>query len=127
MHAFEGTDVRGRPTSPATRSPPASARTRSARSHPTTASCTSRTGRGALHFADGLLVRDGELALMPDELMDDPTRSRRGRWRASLELLELDFDALLFAHSDPIVSGGNAKLEAFTGSISRSPAPGWRG
>ena len=30
-----------------------------------------------------------------------------------VELLELEFDALLFAHSDPIVSGGRDQLEAF--------------
>ena len=29
------------------------------------------TGLGALHFADGLLNRGGELGVMPDDLMDD--------------------------------------------------------
>jgi glyoxylase-like metal-dependent hydrolase (beta-lactamase superfamily II) len=67
----------------------------------------------ALHFADGLLVRGGELALMPDELMDDPTAVKARTFERLDELLELDFDALLFAHSDPIPTGGRAQLEAF--------------
>lgn len=71
------------------------------------------TGRGALHFADGLLVRGGELAFMPDELMDDPPAVKAKTMKRLVELLELEFDALLFAHSDPIVSGGRAQLEAF--------------
>jgi hypothetical protein len=70
-------------------------------------------GLGALHFADGLLRRDGELALMPDSLMDDPQEVRNTTWQRLAELLELDFDALLFAHSDPIPSGGRDLLEAF--------------
>lgn len=72
-----------------------------------------RTGRGALHFADGLLQRDGELALMPDELMDDPPTVKEKTYARLRELLELDFDALLFAHSDPIPSGGRDHLAAF--------------
>lgn len=70
-------------------------------------------GLGALHFADGLLVRDGELALMPDGLMDDPERVRAVTWQRLHDLLALDFDALLFAHSDPIPSGGRDQLAAF--------------
>jgi hypothetical protein len=67
----------------------------------------------ALHFADGLRVGDGELALMPDALMDDPETVKTKTFARLEELLELDFDALLFAHSDPIATGGRAQLEAF--------------
>lgn len=70
-------------------------------------------GLGALHFADGLLVRDGELALMPDGLMDDPPQVKATTHARLRDLLELDFDALLFAHSDPIPSGGRDQLAAF--------------
>lgn len=70
-------------------------------------------GLGALHFADGLLVRDGELALMPDDLMDDPEAVKRTTFDRLESLLELDFDALLFAHADPIPSGGRDQLAAF--------------
>ena len=71
------------------------------------------THPGALHFADGLLLRDGELALMPDQLMDDPEQVKATTWPRLRELLELDFDGLLFAHSDPIPSGGRDQLAAF--------------
>jgi glyoxylase-like metal-dependent hydrolase (beta-lactamase superfamily II) len=68
---------------------------------------------GALHFADGLLVRNGELCFMPDDLMDDlETVKRVTRERLGALADELDFDILLFAHSDPIISGGRAQLEA---------------
>lgn len=70
-------------------------------------------GLGALHFADGLLVRDGEVALMPDALMDDPEQVRAKTVAGLEELLELDFDALLFAHSDPIPEGGRDQLAGF--------------
>lgn len=74
------------------------------------------TGRGALHFADGLLNVGGELALMPDELMDDPEQVKEKTFARLRELLECDFDALLFAHSDPIPSGGRDQLAAFVDS-----------
>ncbi len=74
------------------------------------------TGRGALHFADGLLHHDGRLALMPDELMDDPETVKAKTFARLEPLLELDFDALLFAHSDPIPSGGRDQLAAFVSS-----------
>lgn len=70
-------------------------------------------GDGALHFADGLLVRDGDVALMPDELMDDPDQVRRLTRDRLRPLLELPFDALLFAHSDPIATGGRDRLAAW--------------
>jgi glyoxylase-like metal-dependent hydrolase (beta-lactamase superfamily II) len=72
-------------------------------------------GPGALLFADGLVRRaDGALAFVPDWLMgDDPEGVKRGL-RASLRrLLDEDFDALLFAHGEPMASGGRAALEAF--------------
>jgi hypothetical protein len=71
-------------------------------------------GRGVLLFADGLIRMDGELAYVPDALMgDDPEAVRRGLTAALRGLLEQDFDALLFAHGDPVPSGGKALLEAF--------------
>lgn len=73
----------------------------------------SALARPALHFADGLLVRDGALALMPDELMDDPEQVRATTLERLEPLLELDFDALLFAHSDPIGAGGRDQLAGF--------------
>jgi hypothetical protein len=72
----------------------------------------------ALLFADSVVrARDGELAFVPDELLgDDPAAVRAGlRDRFRALAAEVDFDALLMAHGEPIVSGGRAALRAFAG------------
>jgi hypothetical protein len=73
------------------------------------------TGPGALLFADGLVRRrDGALAFVPDGLMgDDPEAVKRGLLESLRRLLDVDFDALLFAHGAPMASGGHAALQAF--------------
>jgi glyoxylase-like metal-dependent hydrolase (beta-lactamase superfamily II) len=75
------------------------------------------TGRGALLFADGLIRRrNGALAFVPDHLMgDDPEGVRRGLRESLRRLLDEDFDALLFAHGEPLASGGRAALREFVG------------
>jgi len=71
-------------------------------------------GEGALHFADGLLLHeDGELGLMSDELMDNPEAVKLKTFAMFQEYVELDFDALLFAHSDPLLEGGRDQLAYF--------------
>jgi hypothetical protein len=70
-------------------------------------------GPGALHFADGLVVRGGELAFVPDSLMDDAEAVKEKTLDRLEELLALDFDALTFAHSDPLAEGGRDQLSAF--------------
>ena len=72
-------------------------------------------GPGALLFADGLVRRaGGDLAFVPDHLMgDDPEGVRRGLITSLRRLLDDDFDALLFAHGEPMPSGGRAALRAF--------------
>jgi hypothetical protein len=74
-------------------------------------------GPGALLFADGLIRgRDGALAFVPDSLMGDDPEGVKDGLRASLHrLLDEDFDALLFAHGDPMPTGGHAALRAFAG------------
>jgi glyoxylase-like metal-dependent hydrolase (beta-lactamase superfamily II) len=77
-----------------------------------------QTGPGALLFADGLIRRrDGELAFVRDGLMgDDPEGVKRGLVLSLRRLLDEDFDALLFAHGEPMASGGHRALEEFVGS-----------
>ncbi|MHB1469263.1 MAG: MBL fold metallo-hydrolase [Solirubrobacteraceae bacterium] len=72
-------------------------------------------GGGMLSFADGLTRdRDGSLAFMPDSLLGDEPQAVRDGLRANLAaMLAEDFDALRFAHAEPIRSGGRALLEAF--------------
>jgi hypothetical protein len=71
-------------------------------------------GKGALAFADGLVHwGEGRIGFVPDGFMDDPEAVKRGL-RASLRrLAEEDFDALLFAHGEPIVSDGKEVLRDF--------------
>jgi glyoxylase-like metal-dependent hydrolase (beta-lactamase superfamily II) len=79
-------------------------------------------GPGVLLFADAL-IRDGggELAFVPDGLMgDDPEGVRAGLTLALRRLLDRDdFDALLFAHGEPVAQGGRARLEAFVAEHER--------
>ena len=73
-------------------------------------------GPGALLFADAVIhPGGGELAFVSDPLLgDDPPAIKAGLRRAFARLLdEQDVDALLFAHGEPIPSGGRAALERF--------------
>ena len=70
-------------------------------------------GLGALAFGDGLHRMAGDIAFMPDALMDEPETVKARTIVRLRELLELDFDALLFAHGDPVPSGGRDALIAF--------------
>jgi hypothetical protein len=76
-----------------------------------------RTGPGALLFADGLIRgRDGALQFVPDALMgDDPDAVKVGLRESLRRLLGEDFDALLFAHGEPMASRGHDALRSFVG------------
>jgi hypothetical protein len=84
-------------------------------------------GPGALLFADAL-IRDGggELAYVPDGMMgDDPDGVRAGLTTALRRLLERDdFDALLFAHGEPVARDGRARLAAFVAAQERRDGAG---
>jgi hypothetical protein len=71
----------------------------------------------ALAFADGLIrPRGGGLAFVPGFLMGDDPSAVRAQLRESLrELLELDFDSMLFAHGEPLIGGAKSALRAFLG------------
>ena len=73
------------------------------------------TGHGALACADGVIrsTDGGELEYVPDSLMDEPEETKRGLRQAYERLLELDFDVLLLAHGQPVVTGGKAALRKF--------------
>jgi hypothetical protein len=70
-------------------------------------------GPGLLAFADALIHTDGEVGFVPDFLMDDPPAVKRVVVAAVRRLCDLDFDGLLFAHGDPMPTGGRAALESF--------------
>jgi hypothetical protein len=70
---------------------------------------------GVLCFGDGVTrARDGSLAFMPDDrLGDDPDAVRAALSRNLQRMFEEDFDALLFAHAEPVLGGGRALLGDF--------------
>jgi hypothetical protein len=72
------------------------------------------TGPGVLAFADAVVRRDeGPLDFVRDSLWGDPEEDKAAVRRSLERLLELDFDALLFAHGTPMPSGGKAALREF--------------
>ena len=74
-------------------------------------------GPGALACADGVVRwREGDpLNFVPDSLLgDDPEAVKDGLRAAYARLTdELEFDALLLAHGDPLASGGRDALARF--------------
>ncbi len=75
-----------------------------------------RIGPGALALADSVIRWEGELAFVPEFLMDDPERVRAGTLEALERLLDLDFDAILLAHGEPTPTGGKDELRHFVAS-----------
>jgi hypothetical protein len=69
----------------------------------------------ALACADGVVRWPGseELAFVPDELMDEPERTKAGLKDAYGRLLQLEFDRLLLAHGEPLATGGRDALRRF--------------
>lgn len=70
-------------------------------------------GYKALACADGVVHYGGELGFVPDRLMDEPERTKRGLREAYGRLLDLDFDTLLLAHGAPLVGGAKDALRRF--------------
>ena len=70
----------------------------------------------ALAMADGV-IRYGEFMFVPDQLMGDPQKDKRGIIESLKPLLELDFDAVLVAHGEPLASGAKDDLRRFVESF----------
>jgi hypothetical protein len=73
--------------------------------------------RAALALADGAVrwTSGGPLTFVPDELMDDPERTREGLRASYRRLATLEFDHLLLAHGEPFVGNGRDVLSEFAG------------
>jgi glyoxylase-like metal-dependent hydrolase (beta-lactamase superfamily II) len=71
---------------------------------------------GALAMADGLVHFEDGVRFVRDSYMDDPAETKRGLAASLEELLDVDFDTLLFAHGEPIVGGGKQVLRDFLAS-----------
>jgi len=73
-------------------------------------------GDGVLAFGDGLLNYGG-LGHPPDQYIgDDPEAIKADIVDGLAPLLDEEFDTLLFAHGEPVASGGNAMLREFVES-----------
>jgi hypothetical protein len=72
-------------------------------------------GHSALACADGVVraSNGGQLAFVPDWLMDEPEQTKQGLRDAYNRLLELDFDLLLLAHGEPLIGGAKDALATF--------------
>ncbi|HKJ35944.1 MAG TPA: hypothetical protein VKA36_05200 [Solirubrobacterales bacterium] len=87
--------------------------------HPIAAICPDdgalhiEVGPGALALADAVIGWEGELAFVPDFLMDEPDRVKPETTAALEKLLHLEFDAILLAHGAPIPTGGKETLRDF--------------
>lgn len=79
-------------------------------------------GPGVLAFGDGL-INYGELGHPPDQYIgENPEAIKADIVDGLFPLLEEDFDAMLFAHGNPIPSGGKALLSEF---LAASASPNW--
>jgi hypothetical protein len=82
---------------------------------------------GALAFADCVIRgRHGELGFVPDFLLgDDPDAIKHGLRERFHRLAEdVEFDALLLAHGDPLASGGRSALRTFAHAPTAGAPPG---
>ena len=68
---------------------------------------------GVLAFGDGI-INYGEIGHPPDQLLgDDPEAAKADIVEGLVPLLDEDFDVLLFAHGEPVASGGKRMLRDF--------------
>jgi hypothetical protein len=84
-------------------------------------------GGGALAFADAVVRgRHGELGFVSGPLLGDDPQAIRDGLRAAFRRLcdEVEFDALLMAHGDPIAHGGWTALRTFADAPTAGAPPG---
>jgi hypothetical protein len=83
-------------------------------------------GDGVLLFADSVIRgRHGEVGFVPDGLLgDDPQAVRQGLRDALRRLLDEPFDALAFAHAEPVRHAGRSALRTFVDAPTAGAPPG---
>jgi hypothetical protein len=68
-------------------------------------------GKGVLMLADGVMRYGGNLSFVPDQYLgEDPEEEKAVLRKAVARVLDLDFDAVLFGHGDPIAENGKQEL-----------------
>jgi hypothetical protein len=81
----------------------------------------------ALAFADCVIRgRHGELGFVPDFLLGDDPQAIREGLRAAFRRLcdDVEFDALLLAHGEPMAHGGRSALRTFADAPTAGAPPG---
>jgi hypothetical protein len=81
---------------------------------------------GALAFADCVIRgRHGELGFVPDSLLGDDPQAIKDGLRAAFRRLcdEVEFDALLLAHGDPMAHTGRSALRTFADAPTAGAPP----
>jgi hypothetical protein len=116
---LEDLDVETRPYDPGDEIAPGVRALEFGRISPDDAVLRIDAGPGVLAFGDGLICYGGELGHPPDQYLgDDPEAIKRDIVEGLVPLLVEDFDVMLFAHGDPVSSGGKQMLTAFVDSRS---------
>jgi hypothetical protein len=80
----------------------------------------------ALAFADAVIRgRHGELGFVPDHLLGDDPKAVKAGLRERFRRLadEVEFDALLMAHGEPISTGGRSALRTFADAPTAGAPP----
>jgi hypothetical protein len=73
-------------------------------------------GAGVLAIGDAVIGYGAELGFVPDQYLGDDPEEEKAVVRAGLQRLmehDLDFDALLVGHGEPVSHGAKAALTAF--------------
>ena len=113
LHRFEGTDRKAESYKPGDELAPGVEAVAIGGIAPDDMALLIKQGSGALLLADCVVNMTGEIAFVPDSLWDDPEGEQKAVIDSLRKALELDFDTLLFAHGEPIPTGGHAALAAF--------------
>ena len=114
MHEFEGDEREVQPYSYGEELAPGVIAHEFGAICPDDAAIEIRTGPGVLAFADGLMRRNGGLGFVSDGLLgDDPDAIKRALYAGLQRLARIEFDAMLFAHGDPLAANGRETLAGF--------------
>src|SRR3954447_8049205 len=74
------------------------------------------SGSDAIVLADGVMNYGGNLSFVPDQYLGDNAEEEKKVLRAAVgRMLELDFDAALVGHGDPITSNAKDELRQLAG------------
>jgi len=113
LHRFEGTDREAEPYDTGDELAPGVRAVQIGGIAPDDMALHIDHGNGAMAFADSLIRFGGALGFVPDSLWGDPKPEQSAVMDSLRGVLDRSFDALLFAHGEPLAGGGHAALSEF--------------